>query len=52
MSINYFKCFECKKIFVGGNKTIPENLICLFGRCDIREIDKEEALDSVEEENE
>jgi len=43
MSAHYFKCYECDSMFVRGSTLIPENLVCVMGRCDIKEITREEA---------
>ena len=49
MSTHYFKCSTCDSTFLTGEGVCPDNLICVFGRCNISEISLEEANKIVED---
>jgi hypothetical protein len=49
MPIHYFKCLNCTQMFVHGNEELPCGLACVMGKCDIREISREEAAEATEE---
>ena len=43
MSVKYFKCNTCSELFVGPDSMLPENLVCVMGKCNIIEISEEDA---------
>ncbi len=50
MPTYYYECSTCDSMFVSGQKvTISDNNVCLAGRCNIKELTREEADEAVEE---
>lgn len=49
MGCKYLHCNKCDGLFICADTTLPANVVCMNGKCEIEEVTEEDALRIAEE---